>query len=276
MASPQSYNTRSKTARNKTAKKELKLELIETPHHHPHHFSTTQLGDLMMQYDTSPTATITTSMMDAPPLPHNIMMMTPSNGSVVQQQQWQWSSPLFSCDKLPNYVATLFCPCTAFSNITEHLILASSEQRNRSHDNHHNSVTLHFTCQETCCTVLSYAFFPCAYLFYTNKLYKMPVEEEEEEEEAFCHRYLPDYVYYTPPPPPPSIEPLKLGSKAPILLVCLASACMIPATCFVRQIVSYKKASKYNYKKESLWTSGIVSCLMWPCALVQVEDELYS
>jgi hypothetical protein len=280
MTSPftHSYNTRSKSAPSlptpsnstskKIVKKQQKLGLIEPQHHHSHHFSTTQLGDLMVQYDRPPTTMIATSMMDRTP-PQNIMMMGGTSGA---KQQQQWSSPLFSCDKLPQYVATLLCPCTAFSKIMDHLILASSEQHNRPHDPQHNSVTVQFTCQETFCSMLSYAFFPCMYLFYTNKN-SHNLLMEEEEEEALCHRYLPDYIYYTPPS---TNESFQSDPKAPLFLVCLASGCMIPATCFLRQIVSYKKAAKNHGKKESLWTSGIVSCLLWPCALVQVEEELYS
>ena len=71
--------------------------------------------------------------------------------------------------------------------------------------------------------------------------------------------------------------------KNAAFVVCLASGCMIPATCMVRQIASQKYADIKNntqhddsmqWKGESLWTSGVVSCLAWPCALVQVEDEI--
>lgn len=258
------YNTRSKSSssqelaslltslpsKKKTKQsKKITKPLVNSPLPLTAHHHTTQIEDLnMMHYDVPPPT---------------ILRMDHHHQTMPLKEPW--STPLFSCEKLLQYATTMLCPCTVFYKIIDSLIL--SENR---------SDTVRFTCQETTCSVLSYTFFPCIYFLYNKN--DSNGEEIWSEEETFCHQYLLDYIYYHPPPPPPP-EPydnLFKPPDRPLFLVCLASGCMIPATCLLRQIVSHKKASKYHSKKESLWTSGIVSCLLWPCALVQVEEELHT
>jgi hypothetical protein len=196
-----------------------------------------------------------------------------------------WSSPLFLFSNLSKYVTTVCCPCSTFFEIFDGL---SSGHPSRAK----SSVSC--CSPSTCCSLLSYAFFPMVYAFkYTNVAQQLEIasrRQEEEEEDSCCpelfsdhHGGALDYIYHHDPEidtHPGIIEQqpdcMRLG-----FFVCLASGCIIPATCLVRQIASQRYAAvkreqhpEVAWTREPLWASGLVSCLAWPCGLVQVEDEI--
>ncbi len=156
----------------------------------------------------------------------------------------EWSSPLFSFANIPRYASAVLCPCALLSEISGKLL----------------SMPKHSPGFETsCCTAMAYCLFPCIYQGTATYIQYM-------EDDSNVFDGLLDYIYYTPP----ANGALENGSPAHIgLMVCLGSACVIPATCIVRQITTVKYGTN-----ETMWTSGLVSCFAWPCGLVQVAEEL--
>ena len=156
----------------------------------------------------------------------------------------EWNTPLFSFANIPRYASAILCPCAVLSEIGGKLL----------------SMPKHSPGYETtCCTAMAYCLFPCVYQGTATYIQFM-----EDDSNMFSSLF--DYIYYTPP----ATGVLENGSPGHIgLIVCLGSACVIPATCMVRQITSAKYAVN-----ESIWTSGLVSCFAFPCGLVQVAEEL--
>jgi hypothetical protein len=159
------------------------------------------------------------------------------------------------------------------------------------------------TLPQVCCNIGNCLFFPCLALYkgvYTIPssilasdqdsdplLYNLPTIHEEESD---CSSSLLNYICVIEEDEPEEdaahhyhhsldqqdedqnnnelLEKIKFTATT----LCLSTVCIIPATCLIRHVATTKY--HHPHAQEPLWTTGIVSCFAWPCALVQTLDEI--
>jgi hypothetical protein len=216
----------------------------------------------------------------------NIMGSKPADNStlMIVPHDVIWTTPLFSCAKLPRYVYTMLCPCTALYSIFMDKLVDvhhyHPEQRLKHNDNQP-------TVKEMCCSCMSCLCLPglgtgaAKILAEDNKkeshhfydyLYYHPATEEEEVS-SVLHDVCGCYPSDSTSDQTATSTSATCNDSLMFSMGCvLTSVCFIPATCIVRQITTQKYHP--TNKHESYWRSGLVSCFAWPCGLVQVMDEI--
>ena len=189
-----------------------------------------------------------------------------------------WRKDLFEVHLLPSYCMNLFCPWAPMYHLMNRLLINSNNQHNSS--SNESSVCCHkhitpMNAAHSCITCV----LPCglctnSIVHYVND---KPMTEEEEETHNNSS-WLPDELnMFTSHPPvheeyddEPDISKT-LTQHYTIPAVCLGMACMFPSMCWIRRVVDNTLHWTHN---ESIWETGIITCLAWPCSLTQMIEEM--
>ena len=161
-----------------------------------------------------------------------------------------WMFPLFECRSLHKYVCAIVFPCVPMNTVRRLL------QRQYSQDNHDiETVSAGVLSSIPCVLGLMSVNRHMVEAFFAPLIgSKQDTNADawwdaKEEEEAECDNG----------------QRLKVAAACALypLLVC-------PTVCWMRRRVIHEA----EIESESLWHSGQVALCCWPCALVQMEDEL--
>ena len=206
------------------------------------------------------------------------MYADPMQAGTMSHRAWQ--KDLIEVDLIPNYCANLLCPWAAIYHLLDHMIVTDNDDTTGHGtcsflDPCYVAPNLCIPCQVPCCLALESAW---QYLFpiqpkqkpelkppsqspwYQNMPHELlsmshpassPDDEEEEEEEGW----------------PVS----KTLSDRALNAACIGMLCMLPTMCYLR----HKVDVRYHMgRHESLWKTGLVTCIAWPCSLTQLEKEM--
>lgn len=210
-----------------------------------------------------------------------VLLFHPGNLNMHPQHllpYFPWRTPLCHCTSttVSRYAFACLCPCGLVSDLAKQLVCPTPVA-------HPFALP---TAPQVCCNIMSCCFFPCLALYHGlyghftwpyNFFGNHQEEEEEEEEESCCSQGLLNYICVIESEEadtsPSSSEPfLHESLRFAATTLCLSTFCIIPTTCLLRHITTVKY--HHTSMQEPLWTTGLVSCFAWPCALVQTMDEI--
>lgn len=213
----------------------------------------------------------------APPVPHRPSMMINTNNA--SSPYYPWSTPLCHLTSTSRYAFACLCPCTILSDILTQLLGLGTNVYSPSDRHAHGYAP---TVSEICCSLASCSFFPCLSAYRYTGAWPVDIfcnffhhEEEEEEVEYQWPKGILNYICLVEEEEevvPSTLSNFHRFAVPATLSLCLASVCLIPTTCIMRRTTTVKFHRPND--RESIWTSGLISCFAWPCALVQTMDEI--
>jgi len=196
------------------------------------------------------------------------------NYSHTQRHKRIWRKDLFEVRLFPSYCVNLFCPWAPMYHLMNRLLI----------NQQHSSVESSTCCYEhitpmsaahSCITCI----LPCGLCTNSIVHYATETEEEEEDNETYHNStWLPDELNMFTSHNNMHEEEQQANTLSKTLTqhytmpaVCVGIACMFPSMYWIRRVVDSTLHKTHN---ESMWDTGLITCLAWPCSLTQMIEEM--
>ena len=188
-----------------------------------------------------------------------------------------WHKDLFEVNLIPYYGVNLLCPWAAMYQLLDKLLYDKVIIKNKCYFIHPmNAAHSFFTCQLPCCLATRSAWkyltakspnddddddeqqqpqtpVPSTWFTLPHEMTMLPIHHEEEDEEETI--------------------PSEMLTNSTLSIVCMGMMCMLPTMCWIRHAVD-QKYHEFTENKESMWQTGLITCLAWPCSLTQLSGEI--
>jgi hypothetical protein len=187
-----------------------------------------------------------------------------------------WKTDLFEVPLLPSYCFNLFCPWPSMYHIQSRLSFEDVSSEDRCFHTHITPWNAAHNCLACC--------LPCGLVAHSANRYLQDYIDEEEEPtiptsnhswfsqqldmNVTSNAHNNSIASSTQPKDPTWAD---TASNYMPQAVCLGLTCLFPSMCWLRNRVD--NAMHYR-KRESLWLTGLITCVAWPCSLTQMIREI--
>lgn len=196
---------------------------------------------------------------------------------------------LFEPHLIPYYCVNLCCPWAAMYHLMDRLTMVSSSDSDTSNHLEPFSIVHSFlTCPLPCClSLLSIGQSVSSFLVHHE-----PSNEQQQQQQQPPQSSNNAHMWF---PVPHGLHPIheeeaQVGeehyideadeasvltlSNMAAVSVCASMVCVLPTICWIRRTIN-KKYHGLDQHSESLWQTGLITCLAWPCALTQMQNEIH-